>query len=509
MKNRIKEADGRLRLMVSTEESGGATFNVSYDTSLCASASNTGAGSHSVNQSRTTVVDLCPELRTLSYGPADRNNGVLVQADGNKTISVYGENTKTASSDAFLALPSVEYTCPDEYTYILTSTTNDDTAMGVFLSSFLLVAWEADTTINISVKSTARRIFPPSDIKVGSDPFIAAVDGKLDFNINLKSQLSTFYYSDQNGLGNNPRIDLSGSYVKSNKPLSVFTGHQCGRISPYLPFCDHLVEQIPPTVTYGQLFLGVPLNRGDKTLSQNYAIVVSQDNTLVNFTCSKNGIISKEETKTVNTGGKEVFSSDFDEYCCIESSGPASVIQFARGSGNVQSVGDPFMVIVPPVEQYSNRYTVRSIDLEAYRGDTPTAITLTSYINLAFHESFLNSGVITVDGVEQQTDSFSAIRSSSGSIIGYGKSVDITADGFNTDHNLVNTNSSAPFSALVYAWHRQMSAGYPAGFGLDPIARKLIATQSRFKFNLYFPPQCHQFTLIVLSKHFLSEVVLW
>ena len=253
----------------------------------------------------------------------------------------------------------------------------------------------------------------------------------------------------------------------------------------------------------------MPLDRSSSNLNQYYTVVVSQDNTLVNFTCSKNGIISKEETKTVNTDGKEVFSSDFDEYCCIESSGPASVIQFARGGSSVLRVGDPFMVIVPPVEQYSNRYTVRSIDLEAYRGNILTVITLTSYINLAFHESFLNSGVITVNGVEQQTDSFSAIRSSSGSIIGYGKSVDITAGGFNTDYNLVNTNSSAPFSALVYAWHRQMSAGYPAGFGLDPIARKLIATQSRFKFNLYFPPQCHQFTLIVLSKHFLSVVVLW
>ena len=465
MKNRVGGTDGRLRLMVSTEEPGGAIFTVSYDTSVC--ANNAGMGSHSVNQTRTTVVDLCPELRTSTYGPDDRYKGVLVQAEGNKKISVYGENTKTASSDVFLALPSIEYLCPGEYTYILTSTTNPDTAIGKLLSSFLLVAWEADTSVNINVKSSARRIFPPSDIRVG--PFFTkAVDGKLDFNINLKSQLSTFYYSDQNGNGNED-IDLSGSFVTSNKPLSVYAGHQCGRFPTDISFCDSLVEQLPPTLTYGQLFLGVPLDRGSSNLNQHYTVVVSQDNTLVNFTCSKNGIISKEETKTVNTGGKEVFSSDFDEYCCIESSGPASVIQFACGAGNVQSVGDPFMVIVPPVEQYSNRYTVRSIDLEAYRGDIQTDITLTSYINLAFHESFLNSGAITVNGVEQQTDSFTAIRSSSGSITGYGKSVDITAGGFDTDYNLLNT---APFSALVYAWHRQMSAGFPAGFGLDPIARK-------------------------------------
>ena len=465
MKNRAGATDGRLRLMVSTEESGGATFTVSYDTSIC--ASNTGAGSHSVNQYSTTVVNLCPELRTLTYNAPDRNKGVLVQAEGNKTISVYGENTKTSSSDAFLALPSVEYTCPGVYTYIFTSTTNPNTASGKLLSSFLLVAWEADTTININVTSAAPRIFLPSDIRVG--PFFTnAVDGKLDFNINLKSHLSTFYYSDQNGNGNED-IDLSGSFVTSNKPLSVYAGHQCGRFPTDISFCDSLVEQLPPTLTYGQLFLGVPLDRGSSNLNQHYTVVVSQDNTLVNFTCSKNGTISKEETKTVNTGGKEVFSSDFDEYCCIESSGPASVIQFARGAGNVLSVGDPFMVIVPPVEQYSNRYTVRSIDLETYRGGVPTNITLTSYINLAFHKSFLNSGAITVNGVEQQTDSFTAIRSSSGSITGYGKSVDITVGGFDTDYNLLNT---APFSALVYAWHRHMSAGFPAGFGLDPIARK-------------------------------------
>jgi hypothetical protein len=41
-----------------------------------------------------------------------------------------------------------------------------------------------------------------------------------------------------------PPSDLSGTSVIADKPIAVFTGHECARIPPEFLFCDHLVEQL-------------------------------------------------------------------------------------------------------------------------------------------------------------------------------------------------------------------------------------------------------------------------
>ena len=49
--------------------------------------------------------------------------------------------------------------------------------------------------------------------------------------------------------------DLTGTRITSSKPLSVFSGSDCANVPQGIEFCDHLVEQVPPTVTWGSKFL--------------------------------------------------------------------------------------------------------------------------------------------------------------------------------------------------------------------------------------------------------------
>ena len=45
--------------------------------------------------------------------------------------------------------------------------------------------------------------------------------------------------------------DLTGTRITSSKPLSVFSGSDCVSVPQNIGHCNHLVEQVPLTVTWG------------------------------------------------------------------------------------------------------------------------------------------------------------------------------------------------------------------------------------------------------------------
>ena len=53
-------------------------------------------------------------------------------------------------------------------------------------------------------------------------------------------------------------VDITGTSIVSNKPLNVVSGHECGNVPKNVAYCEHLTEQIPPTVTWGRQFLLTP-----------------------------------------------------------------------------------------------------------------------------------------------------------------------------------------------------------------------------------------------------------
>ena len=87
--------------------------------------------------------------------------------------------------------------------------------------SILLVGCEDDTTITVSGTPLA-----------------------LNFAI---SKQGTYLIRSSN--------DLSGTRIVSDKPISVFTGRECTNVPVDVCCCDHLTEQVPPTVTWGNFFL--------------------------------------------------------------------------------------------------------------------------------------------------------------------------------------------------------------------------------------------------------------
>ena len=129
-----------------------------------------------------------PTTLQVSLGNNDREKGIRVKAEGDKTIVVYGLSYRLASSDAFLALPCSNLAV-DEYEYFAVSYS----LSGDGSSLILIVACENDTLVTT-----------PTESFVLQQQQTYQIDSSL--------------------------VDLTGTRVVSNKPISVFGAHQCADI---------------------------------------------------------------------------------------------------------------------------------------------------------------------------------------------------------------------------------------------------------------------------------------
>ena len=146
-------------------------------------------------------------------------------------------------------------------------------------------------------------------------------------------------------------FDLTGSYIKAEEPIVVFSGNRKVKIGQYsLP--DNTMEQLPPTSTWGNNFVILP---------------VPNDNT-----GSFVKIVSKFANTTAAIGGYGYSildePGDFstvellpDTYTMIESNNPIQVVYFTRGDHKRPAMTAPSALLVPPIQQYLSAYSFKTI----------------------------------------------------------------------------------------------------------------------------------------------------
>ncbi len=235
--------------------------------------------------------------------------------------------------------------------------------------------------------------------------------------------------------------DLTGSYIKSNKPVALFSGSYSTTVPGDLGECcfDHLYEQIPPLQTWGRKFIAVPLKSREK---DTYRVLASENNTTIR--------IGNQTPIVLNKGQKSEFMLMYTQPSLIESDKPVLLAQFS----NSQSVdkqftngdGDPFMVIVSPVNQTRER-----VAFVAYKS---VNIKDKYFINIVVKDDAI--GKIILDGVPVGFQS----------LIGTGFSyaqVKISEG----SHIIESTEPGKGFIAYVYGFGGVESYGYGVGFNLD------------------------------------------
>ena len=151
-------------------------------------------------------------FKVTNDSTSQRRKGIHVKAEGNKTIAVFGMN-----EDVYLALPC-NHLPVMQYEYYAVNYHDPQSATPPECKPFvLLVGCENSTTINTAVSK---------------------------FTLN---RLETYLMIDAK----------TGTRVVTDKPIAFFSGNQCAQITQAEQNTPtHLIEHIPPTPTWGTLFLG-------------------------------------------------------------------------------------------------------------------------------------------------------------------------------------------------------------------------------------------------------------
>ncbi len=330
------------------------------------------------------------------------NKGIRVTSL--QEVTVYGLNYAPFTTDAYLGLPT-DVLGKD---YIVLSYT------GNTLSSFGIVGTVNGTTVTIipSVSTSGRVAGVPYNIVI--------------------NQGQTYE------LGN--ASDLTGSIITSTQPIGVTGANACANIPPGFGFCDHINEMLPPTTTWGKKFGTVPLS--SRINGDTWRFLASENATVVTI----NGVAQAP----INRG--QFLERVLTVQSVVESNKPILAAQYANGSGFSGNPGDPFMMLIPPLEQFLAKYTVTTVS--GY---------VAHFINLIAPNAIV--GTLTLDGAAVPAGSFTPIGATGFS----GARISVTPG----THNLFGT---LPFGVFMYGFNTDDSYGYPGGQSFGAVAT--VATVS-------------------------------
>lgn len=282
---------------------------------------------------------------------------LAIHITSNNPIAVYGLNSRWQTTDTYLGLPVA--TLGKEY-YAIGYKYSEG-----LLSQFAIIATEDETNITIIPTSTTSKKHP------AGEPF------------NVKLRRGDVYQV--TSLSEPKGSDLTGSHIVSDKKIAVFSGHQCAYVPEGVVGCNHLVEQLPPVATWGNnFFVGMLGGRSKYTIR----VVASQNNTKI--------YENSKLAATINAGefyeNIEVFQNEQ-----ITTDHPVMVAQYSQGFLNGDSVGDPMMLLISPIEQY----------LKASRFATPKTGQWKHYVNIVVRTSGI--ATIQLDGKPVDQTLFSKV----------------------------------------------------------------------------------------------------
>jgi hypothetical protein len=228
--------------------------------------------------------------------------------------------------------------------------------------------------------------------------------------------------------------DLTGSFIKADKKVAVFGGHQCTRIPSNKDACDHMEHQMFPLQSWGKNFT-VSRTRPRNNEEDYYRILASEDGTDVSWTGGISGNVQ------LNAGQFIPFSTTAD--FVVSANKPVLVGQFLASQDAGAGTGDPAMMLIAPDEQLRDEY----IFLVPPNYDhNRITIVADKDTEITFNETTYHSNnFVVIPGTEK-----------------YKHWVDVTAGA----HTLKATR---PVGLYVYGFSRYVSYAYTAGLDLTTI----------------------------------------
>ncbi|MBC7382159.1 MAG: T9SS type A sorting domain-containing protein [Bacteroidia bacterium] len=324
------------------------------------------------------------------------NKGIHVTAE--EEVTVYGLNKIPFTTDAFLGLPADVLGTE----YII---------LNYRAGEIGIVATQNNTVVTITPTITT----------------FTRTAGK-SFSITLNQGQT--YELENTGT----ELDFTGTIINSNKPIGVMGAVRCANMQRGAGSCDFICEMLPPTNTFGKKFAAIPLNV--KNNGDTWRFLASQNNTIIKI----NGIAQAP----INRGNfleKVLLTQSM-----IESDKPILVAQYANGSAYTENRGDPFMMLIPSLEQFLASYTLTTVS--GFE---------TNYINIVAPNAVV--GLLTLDGDPVSASKYKSIGAS-----GFSSAQIQVSEGW---HSL---DAKLAFGAFQYGFNSDDSYGFPGGQSFSSIA---------------------------------------
>ena len=369
-------------------------------------------------------------LEVVSSSFGDRFKGIHLETNLPITLSV----VDSYNYHTYLTLPCHDYQI-SQYEYYTVSTGNNsyrNTAM----SQALLVGCQNNTTVTIT---------PSVDLSLPNntqEPDIDIVVSKGISHTVLLHEGQTLYFGA-------PDVDITGTHIVSDKPLTVITGHECGNRPDLTNYCYPVQLQVPPTVTWGTKYI---LPSITDTYFGDYPVYVKI------ITADRDTTITSVCNETVNTthydtqGSVNSFYYNNSFNCYVEANKPILVTAFIRNDYGIS------LTMVSPMEQYSNK-----IDFDIYDIGyvySHEVIVITTPVGFSSSAILYNGQPIT---------NWTTVYDLSMNIVGYvAKVMEYYSYNNYNNRSIVHTDSYGKISVLIHPYY-YYSIIYQAGMNLIPI----------------------------------------
>ena len=342
--------------------------------------------------------------QSVMFNRDDETVNKSVKISAPEAVCVYGLCTSGSTADGFTVLPKPAM----GQRYILAS--YEPLINYRHPSEFVVTALEEKTTVDI----TFNQDHDPRSIRKVLWPY------------------ESFQYRDLNH-------DITGTLVTSDRPVSIMSGNECANVPNTVGKCEFLITHMPGTEGLGRNFVLSPfLGRNSGFIYRVLAIsnntnVTTSDGTSVKlnqFTIYEGDVASSTKVVTITTD-KDVI-----------------VTQYAKGLYSDYETGDPFMLLVPPTNFFTNNVSFPVTTI-------PSSQTQRHYINVI---------VLCEDNLDISFDG--RVEDGWSDRLNYMEYCVLrkeTTPGF---HYVGHPNSNALFAVLVYTFVWRASYAYFAGYNL-------------------------------------------
>jgi hypothetical protein len=268
----------------------------------------------------------------------------LVEIISDNPVTVYAFNSQRVTSDSYSIIPVSHW----GKEYITVNYPNDQYDIPQEVSG-------ADSAYFLSPRSNEFMIMAAFDSTViDFTPKAITIEGKQigrNYQIILDKGECYLVKSLNSQRGTN---DLTGTVVRSNKPIGVISGHVRTAVPLNLrnPFDskNHLAEMLFPTEAWGRNFITAPFGLNQE--GDLFRVVALKDNTIITFR-------TIDDYQSINLARQGDFAEIRGVWDAAEwqSNNPVQLVQYMMHTGSAYDVNsyDPCMVVIPPTEQFVSK----------------------------------------------------------------------------------------------------------------------------------------------------------